>query len=80
MNRNVSMKTCLVPFQAPMKPRPAPETTKKVAFKKMMDFVKGEDGSQVANNQKEMNQKLQIMLEETLTKNMHLQQVGLFVC
>ncbi|XP_071784122.1 GRIP1-associated protein 1-like isoform X2 [Asterias amurensis] len=58
----------------PMKPAPPPETAKKVAFKKMMDFVKGDDNSQVANNQREMNQKLQIMLEETLTKNMHLQQ------
>ena len=62
----------------PMKPAPPPETAKKVAFKKMMDFVKGDDNSQVANNQREMNQKLQIMLEETLTKNMHLQQVGYY--
>ncbi|XP_038067365.1 GRIP1-associated protein 1-like [Patiria miniata] len=58
----------------PTKSQATPETSKKVAFKKVMDFVKGEDGSQASNNQREMNQKLQVMLEETLTKNMHLQQ------
>ncbi|XP_033109256.1 GRIP1-associated protein 1-like isoform X1 [Anneissia japonica] len=44
---------------------------KKMPLRKMMNFVKGvEEG----DNMKEMNHKLQIMLEETLTKNMHLQE------
>ncbi|XP_071960617.1 GRIP1-associated protein 1-like isoform X2 [Antedon mediterranea] len=43
---------------------------KNMALKKMMKFVKGTDDD---HNAKEMNHKLQIMLEETLTKNMHLQ-------
>ncbi|XP_022081293.1 GRIP1-associated protein 1-like isoform X2 [Acanthaster planci] len=58
----------------PTRPQAQPETSRKAGLKKVMDFVKGEDGSQASNNQREMNQKLQVMLEETLTKNMHLQQ------
>ena len=44
----------------------------KMSFKRMVDFVKGEND----DNLKEMNRKLQRMLEETLTKNMHQEQVG----
>ena len=38
-----------------------------------MELVKSSDHGELH----EMNRKLQLMLEETLTKNMHLQQVGL---
>ncbi|XP_072026550.1 GRIP1-associated protein 1-like isoform X2 [Amphiura filiformis] len=49
----------------------APPVDKKTALRnKIVDFVKNDD-SEIS--QKEMNQKLQVMLEETLTKNMHLQ-------
>ncbi len=44
----------------------------RMTFKRVMDFVK-DKGDQ---NLREINQKLQRMLEETLTKNMHLQQVS----
>ncbi|XP_077983277.1 GRIP1-associated protein 1-like [Glandiceps talaboti] len=43
---------------------------KKTTLHKMMDFVKGDD---IDISMKEFNRKLQRMLEETLTKNMHLQ-------
>nr|KAG5708432.1 hypothetical protein BaRGS_026159 [Batillaria attramentaria] len=42
----------------------------KLTLKKVMDLVKSGDHSELH----EMNKKLQLMLEETLTKNMHLQQ------
>lgn len=44
----------------------------KLRLKSVMDFVKNkpDDGT------KDLNKKLQKMLEETLTKNIHLQQVG----
>ncbi len=45
----------------------------KISLKNVMEFVKLKPDE----NQREMNKKLQHMLEETLTKNMHLQQVGL---
>ncbi len=52
----------------------APAVDKKTALRnKIVDFVKNDDSEA---GQKEMNQKLQLMLEETLTKNMHLQKVG----
>ncbi|XP_052781589.1 GRIP1-associated protein 1-like [Mya arenaria] len=40
----------------------------KISFKKMLDIVKSDD-----QGLRDMNKKLQNMLEETLTKNMHLQ-------
>jgi hypothetical protein len=46
----------------------------KLTLKKVIDLVnKHED-----QNLKEMNRKLQNMLEETLTKNMHLQEVSVY--
>ncbi|KAK7102934.1 GRIP1-associated protein 1-like [Littorina saxatilis] len=42
----------------------------KLTLKKVMDLVKNGDHGEL----QEMNRKLQLMLEETLTKNMHLQQ------
>lgn len=42
----------------------------KLTLKKVMELVKSGDHSELH----EMNKKLQLMLEETLTKNMHLQQ------
>ena len=47
-------------------------TTEKITLRRVMDFVK-EKGD---DNAREMNKKLQHMLEETLTKNMHLQKVS----
>ena len=44
----------------------------KITLKRVMDFVKDKGDE----NAKEINKKLQHMLEETLTKNMHLQKVG----
>ena len=44
----------------------------KITLKRVMDFVK-DKGDESA---KEINRKLQHMLEETLTKNMHLQKVN----
>jgi urease beta subunit len=43
----------------------------KITLKKVMDMVKIGEHSDL----QEMNRKLQLVLEETLTKNMHLQQV-----
>ena len=44
----------------------------KITLKRVMDFVKDKGDE----NAKEINRKLQHMLEETLTKNMHLQKVN----
>ncbi len=44
----------------------------RMTLKRVMDFVK-DKGDESA---KEINRKLQHMLEETLTKNMHLQKVS----
>ena len=44
----------------------------KITLKRVMDFVKDKGDENV----KEINRKLQHMLEETLTKNMHLQKVN----
>ena len=46
----------------------APE--EKMSLKKVLDIVKPDDAGL-----RDMNKKLQNMLEETLTKNMHLQKV-----
>lgn len=46
----------------------------KLTLKKVIDLVNKHDDQ----NLKEMNRKLQNVLEETLTKNMHLQEVRLF--
>ena len=43
----------------------------KISLKRVMDFVKDKGDE----NAREINRKLQHMLEETLTKNMHLQKV-----
>lgn len=43
------------------------------SLSKLKDFMTAPGGDY--DGMKDMNQKLQIMLEETLTKNMHLQQV-----
>ena len=54
----------------------------KLTLKRMIDFVKDRGDE----NMREINRKLQRMLEETLTKNMHLQKVTLplylssFIC
>lgn len=45
----------------------------KLTLKKVIDLVNKHDDQ----NLKEMNRKLQNVLEETLTKNMHLQEVRL---
>lgn len=44
----------------------------KLSLRKVMELVKSGDHSEL----QDMNRKLQRMLEETLTKNMHLQQVS----
>lgn len=50
----------------------SPSNDKMTPLKRVVDFVidKGDDGV------KDINRKLQRVLEETLTKNMHLQQVS----
>ena len=45
----------------------------KLTLKRVLDFVSDKPD---AADMREMNRKLQTMLEETLTKNMHLQQVS----
>ena len=45
----------------------------KISLKKVLDLVNKNDDQGL----RDMNKKLQHMLEETLTKNMHLQQVNL---
>ena len=52
------------------RPDPTPLAKDKITVKRVVDFIK-EKGD---GNLKEINRKLQRMLEETLTKNMHLQQ------
>jgi hypothetical protein len=47
----------------------------KITFKKVLDLVNKTD----EHGLREMNKKLQNMLEETLTKNMHLQKVLYFI-
>ena len=49
-------------------------STEKLSLKRVVDFMtdRGDD------NLKEINKKLQRMVEETLTKNMHLQQVEFY--
>lgn len=42
----------------------------KLTLKRVVDFVTDKQ------DEREMNKKLQLLLEETLTKNMHLQKVG----
>lgn len=44
----------------------------KITLKRVVDFVKDKGDE----NLRDINRKLQRMLEETLTKNMHLQQVS----
>ena len=41
----------------------------------MRDLMRSSRDLEEESQQREMNQKLQLMLEETITKNMHLQQV-----
>lgn len=50
-------------------------TDDKLSLKKVLDLVNKSDDQGL----RDMNKKLQNMLEETLTKNMHLQKVG-FAC
>mgnify|MGYP006890271753 CR=1 FL=1 len=47
-------------------------TDEKLSLKKVLDLVNKSDD----HGLRDMNKKLQNMLEETLTKNMHLQKVG----
>lgn len=54
-------------------PRQVSSHEEKLSLKKVMDLVNR--GSDHAQQTQDMNKKLQGMLEETLTKNMHLQQV-----
>lgn len=49
----------------------SPVSQEKTTLKRFVDFVNKTDGSNT-----EVNHKLHKMLEELLTKNMHLQQVG----
>ena len=50
----------------------ASPVNEKMTLKRVVDFVKDRGDE----NLKDINRKLQRMLEETLTKNMHLQKVG----
>ena len=67
LRKNYKLKICFFPDHVAASP-----VQEKVTLKKVIDFVKDKGDSDL----KEMNRKLQRMLEETLTKNMHLQQVG----
>ncbi|XP_074647012.1 GRIP1-associated protein 1-like isoform X2 [Tubulanus polymorphus] len=53
----------------PKNNHPQSPSQEKITLKRVMDFVKDKGDE----NLKEMNRKLQRMLEETLTKNMHLE-------
>lgn len=59
----------------------SPVTSERMSLKRMVDFMKdkggvgGGGGAGVDEAGRDMNKRLQRMLEETLTKNMHLQQV-----
>ncbi|XP_059158587.1 GRIP1-associated protein 1-like [Physella acuta] len=53
-------------------PKPSHPHEEKLTLKKVMDLVN--KNSDHAQHAQDMNKKLQSMLEETLTKNMHLQQ------
>jgi len=48
----------------------------KLTLKRVVDFVKDKGDE----NLRDINRKLQRVLEETLTKNMHLQRVGVVCC
>lgn len=50
----------------------AGSTPEKLTVKRLVDFIKDKGDE----NLKEMNRRMQRMLEETLTKNMHLQKVN----
>ena len=54
------------------KPHAPVQHDDKISLKKVLDLVNKNDDQGL----KDMNKKLQNMLEETLTKNMHLQKVS----
>ena len=64
------IKFLLTLFPGPKTPNTHDE---KMSLKKVMDLVN--KNSEHTQHTQEMNRKLQSMLEETLTKNMHLQKV-----
>ena len=53
---------------------PSHSFPEKVSVKKVFDFIKSSTNFDDHEDIKEMNKKLRLMIEETLTKNMHLQQ------
>ncbi|XP_071511717.1 GRIP1-associated protein 1-like [Diadema antillarum] len=73
IENHVMERKIIDPGKSSSTPRDDRSETKGPSLRKMRELMKGSRDVE-EESQREMNQKLQLMLEETITKNMHLQQ------